>query len=152
MQTDRVFNTRFEVSLRLLILLSRAGDPIDLEFIQVIDFVATYGKTFSLADDNVHGDNQYMFGERLARFRRVEDALRELVLEGCVQPIASDRGMLYRLTQLGEERVASLESDYARRYADACERAIEDVEHKSLKAVIREIHRLEKRPLQEVAE
>lgn len=150
MRTGKVFNTKFEISLRLLLLLAKADKPVDLEFIHVVDFVATYAKAFSIADENVNGDNQFMFGEHPARYRRDEEALRELVLEGHVQPIASGSGMLYVLTERGKAYSASLDSDYARRYSFACEKAIEYAESKTLKAIVEEIHRLEKRPLRGV--
>lgn len=131
----------------MLLLLSRAPEPVDLEFIHAIDFIATYGKAFSITDQNVNGDNNFMFGERPSRFRRDEEALRELVLEGYVKPVASEKGLLYCLTARGVECSSTLDSDYARSYVAACERAIAESEQKSLEEIVREIHRLEKRTL-----
>lgn len=67
MKTDSVFNTAFETSLRLLILLDESDVDLDVESIQTVDFMATYGKEFSIAENSANGDNPFMFCELATR-------------------------------------------------------------------------------------
>lgn len=57
MRTDRVFNTAFETSLRILLLLDVSDIDLDEQTIRAADFIATYGKEFELSDDSPNGDN-----------------------------------------------------------------------------------------------
>ena len=72
---SRIFNTRFELSLRVLILLNVSKIALDLETTYVVDFVATYGRTFSISDINLNGDNQFKFSEFAVRREIVRAAL-----------------------------------------------------------------------------
>lgn len=137
----KVFNTRFELSLRSIILLCAAGRPLDLESLCAADFVATYGKAFSIADENINGDNRFMFIEFMTRRSIIQAALKELVLKGYVLPVALDGGFAYKPTAVGLRYASSLEGDYANAYKTVVISAIDYVEEKTARAVIEEISR-----------
>ena len=146
----RVFNTSFELSLRALVLLGAAGVPIDLEVAYVADFIATYGKAFSISDKNINGDNQFMFSEFAVRRGIMQDALRELVLKGYAQPLATNTGISYVASDEGLLFLGTLQSGYASAYASCARSALGYIKERSLQGVVDEIHRLSRKPLKGV--
>lgn len=143
---NRVFNTSFELSLRALVMFGVSGKPIDLELAHVADFVATYGKAFAISNRNINGDNQFMFSEFAVRRGIMQDALKELVLEGYAQPSATSSGLAYVVTEEGSRLLDELQSNYASDYADCARSALAYIERRSLQDVIDEIHRLSRKP------
>ena len=143
----RVFNTRFELSLRALVLLYVSDKPIDLEVAYVADFVATYAKAFSIADSNINGDNQFMFSEFAVRRSIMKDALKELVLKGYAQPSVTGDGIAFEVTDKGAELFNTLQSGYASAYAGCARSALVYISGHSLKNVIDDINRLTRQPV-----
>ena len=141
----RIFNTSFELSLRALVMLGVSGKPIDLELAYVADFVATYGKTFSISDRNINGDNQFMFSEFAVRRGIMLNALKELVLEGYAQPSATSDGIVYVVTDEGSRLIETLRSGYASAYAECVRSALAYIEGRSLQGVVDEIYRLSRK-------
>lgn len=135
MTTDSVFNTIFETSLRVLVLLDEADIALDTETIVAVDFVATYGKVFALSEVSANGDNALLFCELDSRRRLVKDAVKSLVLKGCVIPTATKKGFVYRLLLRGRQFAESLHSSYSREYREAVRRALETVDEKGSQAL-----------------
>lgn len=135
METDRVFNTAFETSLRILLLLDASDSDLDEQTIRTADFIATYGKEFNLSSDSPNGDNPYMYCELAARKSLINEAIRILVTDGFVQPSATGSGFLYRTTFHGHHYAVSLKSDYAKEYQQAASSALELIEGKGIEFV-----------------
>lgn len=147
---SRIFNTRFEISLRVLIALNVSETALDLETVHVVDFVATYGKAFSISDTNLNGDNQFKFSEFAVRREIVRGALRELVLKGYAQPIVAGDGISYVPTEDGVRYFESLQTAYAMSYAVCAREAFAYVTECGLQPLIDEINRLSRRSSTEV--
>ncbi len=60
---NNIFNTSFEVSLRILIILNTVQTRLSIDRITALDFIAIYGKDFGVSEYNLHGDNDYRFSE-----------------------------------------------------------------------------------------
>lgn len=146
--TDKVFNTEFEVGLRILILLSEVEEPIDFEFIVLADFLATYGKDFGITDTNLNGGGQFKFSEFPARNPKFESALKSLVLSGMLNPFATNAGIFYELSEQGKLSRALLDSPYADRYTKACISAIEYIQATSVDEITDSIYVLSNNGLQ----
>ena len=52
-----VFNTSFEVSLRILIILNIVKIRLSIDRISALDFISIYGKDFGVSKYNLHGNN-----------------------------------------------------------------------------------------------
>ena len=52
--TNSPFNTEFEISLRILLLLS-LENGISANRISAIDFISTYGKDFNVSKSDLNG-------------------------------------------------------------------------------------------------
>ena len=113
------FNSNFEISLRLLILMSHTMQSMDLEEIYILDFVATYAQAFSVYEKSINGENQFMYSEFASRRELVRRGLRELVKMGLVELNQSKNGFEYIITAEGVEVADALDSDYSIQYKNS---------------------------------
>lgn len=73
-----VFNTSFEVSLRMLIILNTVQTRLSIDRITAFDFIAIYGKDFGVSEYNLHGDNDYRFSEYTSKREIVSQTIKNL--------------------------------------------------------------------------
>ena len=139
---DKVYNSVFENSIRIVLLLDVFGLPENLDMIYCVDFMVSYGRFFDLSRIDLNGENPYMFSEFAARRKFVKEALKELVLYGMVKPINANDGIVYQITEIGRKYSRSLTSDYAKDYRSVAQRAIQSVSGQSANAVISRINKM----------
>lgn len=119
-----VFNTSFELSLRVLLILKIAKKKMSAERITALDFISIYGKDFGVSDYNLHGDNNYRFSEYASKRQIVKRALKELVLKGYVQPSCNKSGFSYSISNEGMLFCGKLNDEYADKFSSVVENAI----------------------------
>lgn len=139
---DRLFNSTFENSLRLLILLDEFDMPQTLDMLYAVDFMALYSKAFGLADQNLNGDNEYKFSEFASQRELVREALKELVLNGTAEAVGYKDGLSYVITTEGEDYCKSLDSAYAHEYRTYARNVVAAVVGKSERSLIALIYKL----------
>jgi len=139
---DRLFNSTFENSLRLLLLLNEYDMPQTLDMLYAVDFMAVYSESFGLSDRNLNGDNDLKFSEFVSQRELVQDALRELVLDGTAEAVGYKNGLSYIITPEGEDFCDSLDSDYAREYRHNAKAVIKATDGKSERSLIAAIYSL----------
>ena len=61
--SNRLFNTPFELSLHVVLLLDVANAGITLDRIAAYDFMAIYCEDFGVADKSLNGENGFAFSE-----------------------------------------------------------------------------------------
>ena len=116
---SQIFNTTFEMSLRIILLLwSADGAEKSSDMLVLTDTIAIYGGEFGLADMNLHGGIDYVLDEYDTRRELTKTALKDLVLRGLARISESDEGFRYAITERGETFAAKLESDYAAEYRE----------------------------------
>lgn len=114
--TKNPFNSIFENSLRLLILLDIYDMPQTVDMLYAVDFMTIYGRSFGITETNLNGDNEYRFSEFASRREPVRAALQEMVLNGTAQAVSYKNGLAYIITPEGEDYCSSLVSEYAKEY------------------------------------
>jgi hypothetical protein len=114
--TDKLFNTPFELSLHILLLLDAVGSGFTIERITDYDFIAVYAPDFGFKTESLNGDNGFAFSELTAKRKLMKTAIRDLVLDGLVIASDSMNGITYALTSYGREMSRNFQSDYAIRY------------------------------------
>lgn len=139
--TKSPFNTTFENSLRLLMLLDIYDLPQTVDMLYAIDFITVYGKSFNITGSNLNGDNEYRFSEFASRRESVREALKELVLNGTAQAVSYRDGLAYIITPEGEDFCQSLNSQYALEYKQSAKTVIEHMVGKSARAIISDINK-----------
>ena len=146
---SRVFNTTFELSLRILILLSVINSPSPADRLAALDFITTYGKSFQISDTNLNGDNDLRFSEYASRRTLVKASLVDLFRKGMIIPSDTSEGFKYEINERGCEHVLLLDGEYACQYKLYAKRAcayavnkteqmlITDINHRAAKALRR---------------
>lgn len=113
------FNTTFEISMRVLMVLLVDGKPKSVDMIAAIDFMAVYGQTFNIAESNLHGNNFYKYGEFAARRGMVKKAIKQLLQNDMVDVYEKEDGFCFMANDSGADFGSSLDSDYAHEYSEA---------------------------------
>lgn len=113
-----VFNTPFEVSLRVLIILNIVQMRLSVDRITALDFIAIYGKDFGVSEYNLHGDNDYRFSEYALKRTIISQAIKNLVLSGYIKPHCNKSGFKYSISRDGVSFCEALSDEYAENYSD----------------------------------
>lgn len=140
--TNKLFNSAFENSLRILLLLTEFNCGQSLDKIYALDFMVSYGATFGVSKTDLNGDNQYKFSEFASRREIVRLALKQLVLDGLVLPVNSVDGILYEITDAGRKYSDTLESEYAEEYRSTSRKIIEIVSNEPERTIIDRINKM----------
>ena len=115
---NNIFNTSFEVSLRILIILNTVQTRLSIDRITALDFISIYGKDFGSSEYNLHGDNDYRFSEYTSKRKIVSQALKELILRGYIIPHCNKSGFNYSISRSGTMFCRSLNDKYAEDFTD----------------------------------
>ncbi len=114
---SKIFNTPFEVSLRIMLLLSVSdGASMTLDRIASYDLMTIYSREFGLSGSVLHGDNEFGLSEFASRRSKTKAALRELVLDGIVKAVATEKGFCYHITPAGKTVADKMTTQYAAEY------------------------------------
>lgn len=112
----KLFNGRFELGLRILIILGQKKSA-SIDELLAFDFITTYASSFNLSTDSLHGDNAYNYSEIASRREMMDKGINFLMmydlLEICYD---SGSGYEYRLTKLGRNIGSQLNDQYALEY------------------------------------
>jgi hypothetical protein len=139
---NKVFNTTFEISMRLLLVLSLTKKRgLTLDNLATADFITNYSKEFGLSDNNLHGDNEFSFSEFSTRRSLAQDAIKQLVLEGMIEVSYSTDGFRYSISERGQAFCNTLTSDYATEYRLYAKKAIVYMDSKNEKELLNLISR-----------
>ena len=122
----KIFNSKHEISFRVLVLLNVINKNCSLDEVTSIDLFATYGKAYDMIDFNLHGDNTYTFSEITSRRKLINDALKSLVLEGLVIPIQNAYGFTYKISEEGRIICSKMDTDYFNQYSQ-CVKIVNDI-------------------------
>lgn len=114
----KLFNTPFEMELRLSLLLSvDSSKPYTVERMVALDFISCYAADFSLPFANLHGDNDFKYGEISSRRVLVHEAVKDMVTKGLVT-VEVNRGYIFTISAKGQEYAEKMQSAYAKTYCE----------------------------------
>lgn len=135
--SEVVFNTPFEVSLRLLQAFSIAAEKwLSADMVAVIDFIAIYSDSFGLDVANLNGNSGFKFSEYAARRMIVREAIKQLVLDEYLEVTGAEAGYVYRISKEGLHYARRFKTSYARRYRIAVRAASEHIAGMSEKEAV----------------
>ncbi len=137
---NKVFDSVFENSLRILLLLNEFETEQNIDAIYVTDFISLYGNDFGISQKNLNGDNNYKFSEFASKRQLIQETLKYLVFKELVWVINDDLGIKYKINVEGKTYCETLDSDYANEYRINASKTISYFNSKSLRAVIKEIN------------
>ncbi len=120
-----LYNSQFEIELRILLLLSSASKEwLSKGELFAYDFIISYGKEFEIGETNLHGDSSFKFGEITLRKNVIDDAIKDLVVRSYIEVNADSKdGFLYRISSKGLSYICSFENDYSEMYKEIADSA-----------------------------
>lgn len=116
--SNKLFNTPFELSLHVVLLLDMADTGLTLDRIAAYNFIAIYCEDFCVADRSLNGENGFAFSELSARRNLTKTAIKGLVVDGLVVATDDETGILYSVSVSGKKISKVFQSEYAKRYKE----------------------------------
>lgn len=132
----QIFNTNFEVSRRLLLLLSAFNRDLDIDVISILDLITTYSKNYDLGDINLHGDNKLSFSEITARRQLTLQALKDLAFKNLIDVTVSADGFIYKINNNGLSLCKTMTSIYSIEYLREAKKLNEKLGNKTNQEII----------------
>lgn len=124
MKTNRLFNTPFEMEMRILMLLnSTPKQHFTLERILCLDFITCYAGDYGFSYDNLHGDNSYKQSEVVGRRQLIQLAIKELVCRGLID-VYLENGYSFSISKNGKRFISKIDDDYAEEYKEISKEVI----------------------------
>lgn len=139
---SNIFNTSFEISLRVLLTLESA--PLQwwtADLIAASDFITVYSGDFGITAVNLHGVNSFKYSEFALRREMVKEALKALVARDLIDVKSAQDGFMYTLSKNGGECCGEIESSYAQSYRELAASVREKFADKTDREVLRLINR-----------
>lgn len=133
---NNLFNSRFEMKLRMLLLMSIMREKtISVDRIIALDFISCYATDFSLPYANLHGQNNFKFGEISNRRMLVQETIKTLVIQGLVTVTVGD-GYFFSIADTGRKYINKLKSNYAVEYKTIAKAAVSKYKKKGDKDIL----------------
>lgn len=123
--SNKLFNTPFELSLHVVLLLDVTDTGLTLDRIAAYDFIAIYCEDFGVADRSLNGENGFAFSELSARRNLTKAAIKDLVVDGLVVATDDETGILYSVSESGRKMSEGFQSEYAERYKELMRLVVE---------------------------
>ncbi len=139
--SNKLFNTPFELSLHVVLLLDVADTGLTLDRIAAYDFIAIYCEDFGVADRSLNGENGFAFSELSARRNLTKTAIKDLVVDGLVVATDDETGILYSVSDSGKKMSEGFQSEYAERYKELMRLVVEKYGNYSDVQLFNEINR-----------
>lgn len=112
MNNVSIYNTSYEIGVRVLILLNFTSGPIDLQRIIYYDYLMLHYGDVDEDYESVHPANPFHTTELYIRRELIQSALDLICKKGLTNIIFSNDGFLYEISSLGRNFIKCFESDY----------------------------------------
>lgn len=136
----QIFNTNFEISRRLLLLLSIHERELDIDIITALDLITTYSKNYDLGNENLHGDNSLSFSEITIRRELISKAIKDLAFKSLIDVINTSNGFIYKINENGIKLCNYMNSIYSIEYTNEAKRLNEKLSKKTNQEIIRYVN------------
>ena len=139
--SNNLYNTPFEMSLHVMLLLTECRSYMALDRITVYDFITTHSAEFGITEETGGGKNGFAFSEYALKRKLTNQALKSLVLDRLVLVSEQPCGFMYQISETGENTANKLQSEYAQKYRRKCQAVIDKYQRVRDAALLRIINR-----------
>lgn len=136
----QVFNTEFEISLRLICLLFCSNKKMSFEKIVYLDFISTYSKDFNLTNFNIQGISNFKLSEFITRRLIISNSLKRLVIDRYFIPFTQKKTLVYKISKKGCDFIKQMNDDYIKQLLAIDKIVVEKFDSKSEKYIFQEIN------------
>lgn len=112
----KVFNTIFENSIRLLLILSNIKKSISCDMIAIIDFLTLYSHTLGIGGSDINGQNSLAICEYISRQSIIKKSIKQMSVDGFININQTVNGFGYSISEKGKSFIQTLESRYKNNY------------------------------------
>ncbi len=133
---NKIFNSTFENSLRVLLILSSDNRALSNDMISILDFISIYNKTLGVGEKDLNGQNSFAFCEYTTRRQIIKESIKELVLRGLIDVVQMKKGFCYKINKNGKEVVSNFHTNYAENYLLATQSTLKFGKGKNEKQLI----------------
>lgn len=113
---SNLFNSIFETSLRVLLTLYVHEKEMSLDRIVAIDFITIYAADFNIAQNNLHGINEFSFSQYSFRRDTIAEAIKTLLICEEINLQTNSDGFVYKITDKGASVCDEMTTEYAAEY------------------------------------
>jgi hypothetical protein len=117
-------DTAFEMSLRILLLLSTTSSAYSVDMLALADTLTIYGGNFGITEGNLHGESHYVLDEYDARRELSKEAVKNLAMRGLIVVLRGSEGFHYKVTDMGKQFINGNKSEYADEYRSAARKTV----------------------------
>lgn len=114
----KIFNTEFEVSMRILLLLNEFSVPLDKDKILYLDYFTINAKNYEISQNNINGDGMYMLNGLTVQYSLIKSSIKSLVLQGLISVRNTIDGYMYSISNEGKSFCKDMTSDYSKLYKE----------------------------------
>lgn len=125
MKNIKIYNTAYEIGIRILILLGQSKKELDLQRIIFYDYLMIHYNDVNTAYESLHPDNPYHATELFVRRKLIQDALKLIGQKGLLEVKFSNSGIQYHITSLGINFLSYFESEYFTKLSEYARLVIE---------------------------
>lgn len=137
---NNIFNSTFEISLRILLILSEYHPtPLTSDMISYIDYICLYGKSFGIGSNNLHGDNIFELSEFIMKNHMINESLKTLIIKGLITTNFDTNGFTYIISTEGINYSDNINCDYGNDFKEMvyrCRKLLKGYREESVLALI----------------
>jgi len=108
----KIYNTSFEVAVRILVLITRFDRCLDIQEIITYDYLMLHLADINKKCTSLHPDNPFHSIELYSRRKLVQDAVVLLASKGLLLSDCNINGISYRPTGISNKFLEYFESNY----------------------------------------
>lgn len=113
MNNASIYNTSYEIGMRILILLNFTSKPIDLQRLIYFDYLMLHYGDIDNNYESLHPANPFHTTELYVRRELIQSALNLICKKGLTNILFSNDGFLYEISSLGMNFIKCFESEYS---------------------------------------
>jgi len=127
----QIYNTSLEISMRVLLLLNAANEPLNIDRMVYLDIFSLYSKQYGYGTENLHGENKESANEYTIRRAAIDNSIKELLARGLINVDYSNKGYRFKIANTGTQICESINNEYANKYSQNIKLVHEKIKNKS---------------------
>lgn len=112
MKNIKLYNTPYEVGVRILILLDECKSTLDLQRIVIYDYLILHYGDVDKNYESLHPSNPFHATELVIKRELVKEGLNLICKKGLIDIEYSSEGFYYHINSMGEGLLEYFESKY----------------------------------------
>ncbi|ELC8457028.1 hypothetical protein QYB58_002140 [Clostridium perfringens] len=112
MNNIRIYNTKYEIGVRALMIISKYPNGIDMDSLIILEYLSLHVKIIDEKLKSLHPDNPFYGMELLSKRRLMNSSINLLFSKGLIDKKYCDEGVLYTSTILTDYFLSYFDSNY----------------------------------------